>query len=193
MGCPEVVPPTQGRTSRQRQRPRPSCRLRSSLGGQPRSWLLFDVSRNMRIAALLLLACAATTAFGASSQVEYSTDADVRALASVRLFAFDIVALAGRSQGEVALARILKREDKIRPLLEVYNRGTNEAKVYALAAFQHLAPPLFEQCRRDLVGKYNPLVRSMSGCLSADGTMLEFLIRIHQGHYEGYIRTLTKG
>ncbi len=160
---------------------------------QPQSWLIFDVSQNMRIAALLLFAFASTTAFGASSQVDYSTDADVRALASVQFFAFDIVALVGRSQGEAALARILKREDKIRPLLEVYNRGTNEAKVYALAAFKHLAPPLFEQCRRDLVGKYNPVVRSMSGCLSADGTLLEFLIRIHQGQYEGYIRSHTKG
>ena len=93
----------------------------------------------------------------------------------------------------MALARILKRDDKIRPLLDVYNRGTTEAKVYALAAFHHLAPALFEQCRRDLVGKYNPMVQAVSGCLSADGTLLEFLIRIHQGQYDGYIRTHSKG
>jgi hypothetical protein len=51
-----------------------------------------------------------------------------------------------------------------------------------------LAPQLFEICKKDLVGKYNPRVRSMSGCLSAEGTLLEFLIRIHHGQYDGYIR-----
>jgi hypothetical protein len=141
----------------------------------------------------MLFVCVATMARAAESRVDYSADEDVRALAEVKLFAFDIVALSGRSQGEAALLRLLKREDKIGPLIEVYNRGTTEAKVYALAAFHYLAPPLFEQCRRDLVGKYNPMVRAMSGCLSADGTLLEFLIRIHHGQYDGYFRVLPKG
>jgi hypothetical protein len=111
----------------------------------------------------------------------------------VKLFAFDIVALSGRSRGEVVLSRLLKGEDRIRPLIDVYNRGTTEAKVYALAAFHFLAPQLFEQCRKDLVGKYNPMVRAMSGCLSVDGTLLEFLIRIHHGEYDSFIRRYAEG
>ena len=147
----------------------------------------------MKRIALLVILAVATALSGVESRVGFSADQDVRVLSEVTHFAFDIVALRGRSQGERALARILKRDDKIRPLIEVYNRGTTEAKVYALAAFHHLAPTLFEQCLRDLVGKYNPVVRASSGCLVADGTFLEFLIRIHNGEYDGYIRTHSKG
>jgi hypothetical protein len=160
---------------------------------QAPAWLIFDVSQKVKAVVLLLFVCVVALARGDETRVDYSADADVRALAQVKLFAFDVVALSGRSQGELVLSRLLKREDKIRPLIEVYNRGTTEAKVYALAAFHVLAPQLFEQCRRDLVAKYNPMVRAMSGCLSADGTLLEFLIRIHHGQYDGYIRTHTKG
>jgi hypothetical protein len=147
----------------------------------------------VKVIGLFLFAFIAAVSRAGELRVDYSGDNDVRALAEVRLFAFDIIALSGRSPGEVALSRILKRDDKIRPLIEVYNRGTTEAKVYALAAFHFLAPQLFEQCRRDLVGKFNPMVHAMSGCMSADGTLLEFLIRIHHGQYDGYIRTQTNG
>ena len=147
----------------------------------------------MKARWLLFFMGVVAVARGIESRIDYSADDDVRALAEVKVFAFDVVALAGRTPGEVVLARLLKRDDSIRALIEVYNRGTTEAKVYALAAFHQLAPPLFEQCRRDLVGKYNPMVRAMSGCLPADGTLLEFLIRIHQGQYDGYIRTYEKG
>ncbi len=123
------------------------------------------------VLALILAAASALHADEASAQS--SADRDVQMLSEVTHFAFDLVALSGRSQGEMALSRILKRDDAVRPLIEVYNRGTTEAKVYVLAAFHHLAPALFEQCRRDLVGKYNPLVRAVSGCLTADGTLLE--------------------
>jgi len=143
----------------------------------------------VKVVVFLMLVGIAAVARGAVPRFED----DVRTLSEVKLFAFDIVALSGRSPGEIALSRLLKREDKIRPLIEVYNRGTTEAKVYALAAFHHLAPSLFEQCKRDLVGKYNPQVRAMSGCLPADGTLLEFLIRIHHGQYDAYIRTHSSG
>jgi hypothetical protein len=129
----------------------------------------------------------------AEQPVSYAFDEDVRALCAVKVFAFDVVAMVGRSEGEVLLARILKREDKIRPLLEVYNRGTTEAKTYALAAFHYLAPQLFAQCKKDLVGKYNPIVRSQSGCFSREGNLLEFIIRIYHGEYDSYIRKYEKG
>ncbi len=140
----------------------------------------------------LILLFLAPLAIAAESAVAATSDADVQALSKVQLFAFDIVALNGRSSGERALARILAREDKIRPLIEVYNRGTTEAKVYALAAFHYLTPTIFEQCRRDLVGRFNPMVRATNGCMVANGTLLEFLIRIHHGEYAAYIREYSK-
>ncbi len=142
---------------------------------------------------VLLFLLTAVFATAAESVVDFSKDSDVAALAQTRLFALEIVALHGRPQGEVAFARILKRDDKIRPLLEVYNRGKPEAKVYALAAFHSLAPSLFEHYRKELVGKYNPMVRSMNCCLPANGTLLEFLIRIHHREYDSYIRKQTEG
>jgi hypothetical protein len=96
----------------------------------------------MRIAALVFILGIAAVAHAAEARADLSHDQDIRVLTEVKHFAFDIVALSGRSQGEMALARILKREDKIRPLIEVYNRGTTEAKVYALTAFHLLAPQL---------------------------------------------------
>ena len=90
---------------------------------------------------LLFLGCTVFSRVAEAPKApDYSTDPDVVALAKVKHFAFGVVAMSGLSPGETLLARILKRDDKIRPLIEVYNRGTPEAKVYALAAFHFLAP-----------------------------------------------------
>jgi hypothetical protein len=141
---------------------------------------------------ILLLVCFASVPTRGDGAAVGSVDEDVRALSAVKVFAFDVVMLVGRSEGEVLLARILRREDKIRPLMEVYNRGSNEAKIYALAAFHHLAPQLFAQCKKDLVGKYNPVVRSAAGCFSLEGNLLEYVIRIHHGEYDYYIRKYSE-
>jgi hypothetical protein len=117
----------------------------------------------------------------------------VRALTKVNLFAFDMIAMSGRSSGEILLGRILKKEDSIKYLLEVYNRGTPEAKVYALASFHYLAPKVFEICRKNIVGKYNPVVHSMEGCIMHEGSLLEFVIRAENGQYDNYVRKYIDG
>ena len=147
----------------------------------------------MRRALILLFLSSGLSFSRAEQPSSYVFDEDVRALCAVRLVAFDLISMVGRSEGEVLLGRILKREDKIRPLLEVYNRGTTEAKVYALAAFHYLAPQLFAQCKKDIVGKYNPTVRAQAGCLPHEGNLLEFIIRIHHGEYDYYIRKYADG
>jgi hypothetical protein len=71
--------------------------------------------------------------------------------------------------------------------MEVYNRGTPEAKAYAFAYFRHSAPELFDLCWKDTVGKYNPVVRSQAGCIVMEGSLLEQLIRIRGGEYDPYV------
>src|SRR4051794_40069457 len=66
------------------------------------------LAQKLKSVVLLLFVCFAAVARGVESRVDYSTDEDVRALADVKLFAFDIVALSGRSHGEVVLSRLLK-------------------------------------------------------------------------------------
>jgi len=130
---------------------------------------------------------------GAKSTIDYSKDQDVQALSQTEWFAFGPVGLSGkRVDGEATLARILKRDNVIRALIYVYNKGTPGARVYALAAFHFLAPQLFAQCRRDLVGGYNPIVKSMAGCVSREGNLLEFLIRIQDGEYDSYVRKYSE-
>ncbi len=141
-----------------------------------------------RFAVLLSLSIAAALPAKESTR-DYSSDEDVITLRSIQGVAFGSFWMRPNlSKGEAALGRILKRDDYLRPLIAAYNGGTPEAKVYVLAAFHELAPSLFEQCKQDLVGKYNPIVRSVSGCLGADGTLLEFLIRIQVGQFTPYIR-----
>jgi hypothetical protein len=130
---------------------------------------------------------------GAKSTIDYSKDRDVQALSQTECFAFGPIAESGkRVDGEATLARILKRDDVIIPLIYVYNEGTPEARVYALAAFHCLAPQLFAQCRKDLVGGYNPIVHSMAGCVAHEGNLLEFLIRIQDGEYDSCIRKYSE-
>jgi len=130
----------------------------------------------------------------AERPVDYIADDDVRELCSTKLIAFGLPTEKGYVGSEERLARILKREDYVRPLLEVYNRGTPEAKVYALVAFHYLSPTLFEQCRKDLVGKYNPVVRGYDGRLQSvcEGTLLEYIIRIHKGEYDSLCAVYVK-
>ena len=123
----------------------------------------------------------------------YSVDADVKALCVANTFSFGIVALTKVSSYEVYLRRILRRDHAIECLLEVYNRGTPEAKLYALAAFHVLAPKLFEQCRKDMTGKYNPVVHFWCGCIYSEGSMLEFLLRIKDCEYDETIKEYLGG
>lgn len=148
----------------------------------------------MRLQALVLF-CGFTLALPAiaADENQYSVDANVQALTKVRLFAFDMIAMSGRSTGETLVGRILKKDDAIKYLMEVYNRGTPEAKVYALASFHYLAPELFEICRKDIVGKYNPVVHSMEGCLAHEGSLLEFVMRAEHGQYDAYVRKYAGG
>lgn len=146
----------------------------------------------MKFFISIMLFCTAAILHGTETVVDYSADPDVVELSKAKQFGFGGAGLfGGRTKGEALLARILKRDDKIRPLIEVYNRGTPEAKTYALAAFHYLAPEVFEQCKKDLVGKYNPMVRAWSGCLSHDGNLLEFLVYIHHGRYDQYLKEYT--
>ena len=148
----------------------------------------------MRLQALVLLfSLSLALPAIAADENQYSVDANVRALAKVKLFAFDVIAMSGKSSGETLVSRILKKDDAIKYLVEVYNRGTPEAKVYALASFHYLAPELFEICRKDIVGKYNPVVHSMEGCLVHEGSLLEFVMRAEHGQYDAYIRKYAGG
>lgn len=143
----------------------------------------------IRAAFGIVLFCTTAILRGAEAPVDYSNDPDVIELSRIRHFVLGgSIFSSRRTKGEALLARILARDDKIRPLIEVYNRGTPEAQTYALAAFHHLAPGIFEQCKKDLVGKYNPMVRHQHGCLSGDGTLLEFLVYIHHGRFDQYIK-----
>ncbi len=140
------------------------------------------------VAPLVLCIAAAVAAENDDSKLA----SEVRALSEVNEFALDVEVFGKRPHGEVLLARILKREDKIRPLIEVFNRGTPEAKAYALAAFHHLAPELFERCRKDLVGSYNPKVRVLRGGVIGEGTFLELVIRIEHGEFDACVRAHAK-
>jgi hypothetical protein len=143
-------------------------------------------------ALLFILVCFATLSRGAEA-TKYSLDEDVRSLCGVKMFSFDIIGMMGISKGEVVLSRILKKDDRLKYLFEVYNRGTPESKVYALAALHYLAPDVFKICWKDCVGKYNPIIHSMDGCISGEGTLLEFFTRIQAGQYDPYIKKYTGG
>lgn len=144
-----------------------------------------------RLTSLLLFLCVVPAGFSTEPTI-YSVDKDVRALSEVKLFAFDMISMVGISRGEGLLWRLVKKEDALKYFMEVYNTGTPEAKVYALAYFHHSAPELFEICWKDNVGRFNPVVRSMSGCLSMEGSLFEQLIRIRKGEYDPYIEYALK-
>jgi hypothetical protein len=122
----------------------------------------------------------------------YSVDPDVKALSEVKLFSFGVVGMVGISKGEGQLWRLVKKDEAVKYFMEVYNRGTPEAKVYALAYFHHSAPELFAICWNDLVGKYNPVVKSMSGCLGFEGSFFEQMLRIQRGEYDPHIEYALK-
>jgi hypothetical protein len=119
---------------------------------------------------------------------EYSVDRDVRQLSRVGTANLGPVGMYGAiSGGEMALRRILKKDDALKYMMEVYNSGTPAAKVYALAYFHHSAPELFQICWNDIVGKYNPVVKSVSGCFLMEGSLLEHMLRIREGEYYPYV------
>jgi hypothetical protein len=144
-----------------------------------------------RYLSILMLLWGFTRGVGAEPNI-YSVDPDAVALSEVKLFAFDVIGMVGISRGEGLLWRLVKKDNALKYFMEAYNRGTPEAKVYALAYFHHSAPELFEICWNDIVGKYNPTVRSMSGCFSFEGSLFEQMIRIKRGEYDGYIEYAHK-
>ncbi len=142
---------------------------------------------------LLLLLCFVLAKHCAAEVSVYSVDRDVRLLSKVNIVNFGGMGMYGTmSPGELLLRRILKKEEAIKYLMEAYNSGTPAAKVYALAYFHHSAPELFQICWGDIVGKYNPVVKSSVGCFIMEGSLLEHMMRIREGEYDPYVERAVR-
>jgi hypothetical protein len=130
---------------------------------------------------------------GAAEVSAYSVDREVRLLSKVNMVNFGGMGMyRTMSPGELLLRRILKKEEAIKYLMEAYNSGTPAAKVYALAYFHHSAPEHFQICWDDIVGKYNPVVKSSVGCLIIEGSLFEHMLRIREGEYDPYVERAVR-
>ena len=142
----------------------------------------------MKAIWIVLLVAATTTVASVPLKDEtYAYDPSVRALCQVRTVMYGPSMSAWLPQGEVLLRRLLREKDPLPFLVAVYNHGTPEAKAYALAGIHVLAPELFEICRKDIVGHYNPVITVQLGCMSTTTTFLEEVIRVDHGDYDSYL------
>ena len=67
-------------------------------------------------------------------------------------------------------------------LLEMYVRGNNEAKAYAMVAFYYMAPSLYDKLL-ELHKKKKTLVSCQSGCLRSRRSFAKLHNWIQMGHY----------
>ena len=137
---------------------------------------------------VVLLYLVSVPGFGATGASAYAFDPEVRSLSRVGMVNFGGMGMyRSISAGESLLRRIMRKDEALKCMMEVYNTGTPAAKVYALAYFHHSAPELFQICWDDLVGKYNPVVKSAAGCFLMEGSFLEHMIRIRLGEYDPHV------
>jgi len=137
---------------------------------------------------ILILVFAILSPWASVAQAGVQEQPAYKQLAEVKMFGFGFVALSGTARGQILLLQVLKQDDAVKQLMEVYNEGTPEGKLYALAGFHVIAPELFEICRKDIVGHYNPMVHEWQGCLRAEVSFLGPLIRIAKGEYDVFLQ-----
>jgi hypothetical protein len=102
----------------------------------------------------------------------------------VRQFALGGVGIAGTtSEGEKAYRIVLACTNAPVLFQSVLARGSNEAKLYALAGLRHLERKSFDAAAKALLAA-NPEVRTMSGCM-VDHEKAEAVVkRIASGFYD---------
>lgn len=127
---------------------------------------------------LLLLACVAMLAAGlrGASPDERLRKADV--------FSFGGVGFAGiTASGEIALREIMMSKDAVARLEALLDGGTPEAKCYALAGLQALAPEKFATQAAKLREKPPERVHVMHGCLAESTSSAALLAKIESKTY----------
>ena len=98
-------------------------------------------------------------------------------------FAFGAVYVHGTtSQGELLFKKVIARDDAIELFLEMYVRGNNQAKAYAMVAFYYMAPSLYDNLR-ELHKKRKTLVTCQSGCLRSTKSLAKLHNWIEMGRY----------
>lgn len=136
---------------------------------------------------MLFWAVATTLAFGGTGPTReeiYAADPNVKALCALKYVTFWFPMGGGRPAGVVLVRRILREKEPLPFLVAAYNHGSPAAKVYALAGIHVAFPELFELCRKDVVGRYNPDITGSAGCMAYTGSFLEHVIRIEHGEYD---------
>ena len=107
-------------------------------------------------------------------------------LLAVKEFAFGGVGFAGTtSAGEKAYRTVFASTNALALFQSALAKGSNEAKLYALAAIRHLDKKSFDAGAKALLAA-NPEVRTMSGCIVNHEKAEAVVKRIAGGLYDGW-------
>ena len=105
-------------------------------------------------------------------------------LLAVKEFAFGGVGIAGTtSAGEKAYRTVFASTNALALFQSALAKGSNEAKLYALAAIRHLDKKSFDAGAKALLAA-NPEVRTMSGCIVNHEQAEAVVKRIASGFYD---------
>jgi hypothetical protein len=154
---------------------------------QPSPRIINNVSRfDMRI--LLLFAFYSATAFAAlppPSDSDFVLDRDVQILLKSRHFGFGPVGMTPNiPEGEGALKRILKKDDAIKFLFPVFDKGTPAGKCYALVGFRLLSPSYFESSCKRIAPWNETTIDAVSGCIVGKEKLSDIIHAIRDGRYD---------
>lgn len=130
----------------------------------------------------LLLLCCIAGAQTAQSSAQKS-------LSAAKLFALGGIGYAGEiSQGERDFWVLLDQppDRALAAFEEVFNRGTPEAKCYALVGIRKLNPAHFHQLLLS-IAEHSDTVRTADGCLFDQSTLAKTAERINHGSYDAWL------
>ena len=105
--------------------------------------------------------------------------APITQLSKIELYAFGGIGFAGTiSQGETLYQAILKRPTATADFVKIAEKGTPEAKMYALHALARLSPDQYRELKKS--AKRDQKVTTMQGCLVSDQTVGDVLDGIEE-------------
>lgn len=128
----------------------------------------------MRTGSAILIGTACLiVALATHAQEDVKTD-PVTQLSMIDLYAFGGIGFAGTiSQGETLYNTILKLPTAIDEFVKISEKGTPEAKMYALHALAHLSPDHYRELNKS--AKRDQKVITMQGCLIGEQTVGDVL------------------
>ena len=136
--------------------------------------------KSVKVIEILLFGLIAHFGCGAVSAADAESVPPEVELAKIGQYAFGGVGFAGTtSKGETLYVRILGEEGAEAKFVEVFEKGTPEAKAYALSGLQKLGSDQYEKLKAQFL-KENPQVNSMTGCVISKATAAAAVARFEK-------------